>query len=86
MLLQMGMLPLIVTLSSLILDRFGRGEAVVVIVIKLLEDAIRDGDKIYATVRISRYLLIQCSSLILGMANAGVKYSYQLHRFVVVIL
>ncbi|KAF8195303.1 hypothetical protein K438DRAFT_802881 [Mycena galopus ATCC 62051] len=31
-------------------DGFGRGEAVVVIVIKLLEDAIRDGDKIYATV------------------------------------
>jgi acyl transferase domain-containing protein len=28
----------------------GRGEAVVVFVIKLLEDAIRDGDKIYATV------------------------------------
>ncbi|KAJ7622843.1 polyketide synthase [Mycena polygramma] len=31
-------------------DGFGRGEAVVVLVIKLLEDAIRDGDKIYATV------------------------------------
>ncbi|KAF8149650.1 polyketide synthase [Mycena galopus ATCC 62051] len=31
-------------------DGFGRGEAVVVFVIKLLEDAIRDGDKIYATV------------------------------------
>jgi acyl transferase domain-containing protein len=30
----------------------GRGEAVVVFVIKLLEDAIRDGDKIYATVSI----------------------------------
>ncbi len=34
-------------------DRFGRGEAVVVLVIKLLEDAIRDGDKIYGTVRTS---------------------------------
>ncbi|KAF7374106.1 Polyketide synthase [Mycena sanguinolenta] len=33
-------------------DGFGRGEAVVVIVIKLLEDAIRDGDKIYATASI----------------------------------
>ncbi|KAK7039784.1 polyketide synthase [Favolaschia claudopus] len=32
-------------------DGMGRGEAVVVFVIKLLEDAIRDGDKIYATVR-----------------------------------
>ncbi|KAJ7842961.1 polyketide synthase [Mycena olivaceomarginata] len=31
-------------------DGFGRGEAVVVMVIKLLENAIRDGDKIYATV------------------------------------
>ncbi|KAJ7301903.1 hypothetical protein DFH08DRAFT_992112 [Mycena albidolilacea] len=31
-------------------DGFGRGEAVVVFVIKLLEDAIRDGDHIYATV------------------------------------
>ncbi|KAJ7153578.1 polyketide synthase [Mycena crocata] len=31
-------------------DGFGRGEAVVVLVVKLLEDAIRDGDKIYATV------------------------------------
>ncbi|KAF8920772.1 polyketide synthase [Mucidula mucida] len=31
-------------------DGFGRGEAVVVLVIKLLEDAIRDGDKIYGTV------------------------------------
>lgn len=31
-------------------ESFGRGEAVVVLVIKLLEDAIRDGDKIYATV------------------------------------
>ncbi|KAJ7351379.1 polyketide synthase [Mycena albidolilacea] len=31
-------------------DGMGRGEAVVVFVIKLLEDAIRDGDKIYATV------------------------------------
>ncbi|KAF7358619.1 Polyketide synthase [Mycena sanguinolenta] len=31
-------------------DGFGRGEAVVVLVIKSLEDATRDGDKIYATV------------------------------------
>ncbi|KAK7039743.1 polyketide synthase [Favolaschia claudopus] len=31
-------------------DGMGRGEAVVVFVIKLLEDAIRDGDKIYATI------------------------------------
>jgi acyl transferase domain-containing protein len=31
-------------------QRMARGEAVVVFVIKLLEDAIRDGDKIYATV------------------------------------
>ncbi|KAJ7811280.1 polyketide synthase [Mycena olivaceomarginata] len=31
-------------------DGMGRGEAVVVFVVKLLEDAIRDGDKIYATV------------------------------------
>ncbi|KAJ7898537.1 polyketide synthase [Mycena olivaceomarginata] len=31
-------------------DGMARGEAVVVFVIKLLEDAIRDGDKIYATV------------------------------------
>ncbi|KAK7044317.1 polyketide synthase [Favolaschia claudopus] len=31
-------------------DGMGRGEAVVVCVIKLLDDAIRDGDKIYATI------------------------------------
>ncbi|KAF9016931.1 polyketide synthase [Hymenopellis radicata] len=31
-------------------DGFSRAEAVVVLVVKLLEDAIRDGDKIYATV------------------------------------
>ncbi|KAK7044311.1 polyketide synthase [Favolaschia claudopus] len=31
-------------------DGMGRGEAVVVFVIKLLDDAIRDGDKIYATI------------------------------------
>jgi hypothetical protein len=50
-LLRMGTLPLAVFHRLLmIIDSFGRGEAVVVIVIKLLEDAIRDGDKIYATV------------------------------------
>lgn len=38
------------SLINLNFESFGRGEAVVVIVIKLLEDAIRDGDKIYATV------------------------------------
>lgn len=31
--------------------RFSRGEGVVVIVIKPLDDAIRDGDHIYASVR-----------------------------------
>lgn len=33
--------------------RFGRGEGVVVIVLKPLEAAVRDGDHIYATVRLS---------------------------------
>lgn len=33
-------------------DRFGRGEGVVVIVIKSLVNAVRDNDRIYATVRI----------------------------------
>jgi hypothetical protein len=34
----------------LIFPRFGRGEGVVVMVVKLLDEAIRDGDHIYASV------------------------------------
>lgn len=36
--------------SYYVLHRFGRGEAVVVIVLKTLENAIHDRDHIYATV------------------------------------
>lgn len=35
---------------SLMFPRFGRGEGVVVMVLKLLDEAIRDGDHIYASV------------------------------------
>ncbi len=38
--------------------RFGRAEGTVVMVVKLLEDAIRDGDHIYGTV--SHFILLAC--------------------------
>jgi hypothetical protein len=49
MLMLMGM-SCYVLVTFLMLFRFGRGEGVVAIVVKLLEDAIRDKDHIYASV------------------------------------
>jgi hypothetical protein len=60
-----------------------RGEAVVVFVIKLLEDAIRDGDKIYATVIFQSLFVANYSYY---FPNSGVEHGYKLHRFVVMVL
>ena len=40
----------------LLRPRFGRGEGVVCVVLKHLDAALRDGDKVYATVRETRHL------------------------------